>query len=283
MKSRSFITARRIATTFAFAVAFASSAYAQRLAILTPNDTPGDREFAKLLSDAFPSSMKVLDAGEVATAFRTVRIDNVFNMTTAEAKSAATVIGCDNFLLIRTGRLRRTSTARPEYYEAFAAIYLVSGRSGMLHHWQLKSFEANSQSTANEMLNASVSSVARKFADQIDAISVDASRTNIEEVPYDDSPLAKGLKPPVPYKRLKPVYTELAFLYDIRATVDVEADIALDGSILATRVVRWVGFGLDESALKAVREMNWRPAMRNGTPLAMRVLLRYNFTKVEKD
>jgi hypothetical protein len=33
----------------------------------------------------------------------------------------------------------------------------------------------------------------------------------------------------------------------------------------------------------AVRAMNWRPAMRGGKPLPMRVLLRYNFTKVEKE
>ena len=40
---------------------------------------------------------------------------------------------------------------------------------------------------------------------------------------------------------------------------------------------------LEESVEKAVRAMNWRPAMRNGSALPMRVLLRYNFTKVEKE
>jgi hypothetical protein len=60
-------------------------------------------------------------------------------------------------------------------------------------------------------------------------------------------------------------------------------DIDAEGRIAASRIVRWAGFGLDESVEKAVRSMNWRPAMRNGKSLPMRVLLRYNFRKVEKD
>jgi outer membrane biosynthesis protein TonB len=71
-------------------------------------------------------------------------------------------------------------------------------------------------------------------------------------------------------------------LYDTKATVDLEADVDLDGKIIGTRIVRWAGFGLDESVEAAVRSMNWRPAMRNGKPLPMRILLRYNFTKLDK-
>jgi hypothetical protein len=48
-------------------------------------------------------------------------------------------------------------------------------------------------------------------------------------------------------------------------------------------ITRWAGFELDESVAKAVRSMNWRPAERNGKPLPVRFLLRYNFKKIEKD
>jgi hypothetical protein len=44
-------------------------------------------------------------------------------------------------------------------------------------------------------------------------------------------------------------------------------------------VVRWAGFGLDEATVATVRQMHFFPAMRNGTALPMRVLLRYNFRK----
>ena len=60
-------------------------------------------------------------------------------------------------------------------------------------------------------------------------------------------------------------------------------DLDANGNILRTDVVRWAGFGLDESVEKTVRSMNWRPAERNGKTLPMRFLVRYNFKKIEKD
>ena len=72
-------------------------------------------------------------------------------------------------------------------------------------------------------------------------------------------------------------------MYGVSGTVDIEADIDETGKISRTSIVRWAGYGLDESVERAVRTMNWRPAMRSGKPLPMRVLLRYNFTKIEKD
>jgi outer membrane biosynthesis protein TonB len=48
------------------------------------------------------------------------------------------------------------------------------------------------------------------------------------------------------------------------------------------RVVRWAGFGLDEEVVSTVRRMHFRPAAREGGPVAVRVLLRYNFRKPPK-
>jgi hypothetical protein len=72
-------------------------------------------------------------------------------------------------------------------------------------------------------------------------------------------------------------------LYDVTATVERGVDLDAKGSIQRTRIVRWAGFGLDESVEKTVREMNWRPAELNGKNVPMRFLLRYNFKKPEKE
>ena len=48
------------------------------------------------------------------------------------------------------------------------------------------------------------------------------------------------------------------------------------------RVVRWAGFGLDEEVVATVRRMHFRPAQREGEPVPVRVLLRYNFRKPPK-
>jgi hypothetical protein len=208
-------------------------------------------------------------------------------MTVSEARWAAAVIGCDHFLLVRTGAHRRAALSRADYYESFAFLYLIDGRSGEMIAWIRQSLEADSQGKADEALLESVAAAASELTRALHDVRTaksDARATGpIEEVPADGSPAAKDLKPPIPYKRIKPEYTSTAFLYSVRATIDIEADIGADGTVLATRIVRWAGFDLETAAETAVRDMSWRPAMRNGKPLAMRVLLRYNFTKVDKE
>ena len=87
----------------------------------------------------------------------------------------------------------------------------------------------------------------------------------------------------MPYRRISPKYTPEAFLFDVRATVDIEVEIDAHGKVQHTEIIRWAGYGLDESVDRTVREMNWRPADRNGRTLPMRVLLRYNFKKSEPE
>lgn len=260
---------------------------AQRIAILTPKNTERDIEYAAGLAEHLSGTMKILDRSLSESAFRSVTIASVFNLTRNEARAAATVMGCDRFLLVQTGGHRRTSLSRSDYYESFVFLYLVDGRTGSLLSWIPKSLEADTQAKADAALADSVDAAAEELAGRLTNLNaaqfITATTTSVEEVPPEGSPAAVGLKPPIPYKRIKPEYTSSAFLYDVRATIDVEADIAADGTVMATRFVRWAGFGLEESVDAAVRAMNWRPAMRNGKALPMRVLLRYNFTKVDKD
>ena len=262
------------------------AAFAQRVALLVPDKSDRDLAYAELLVSGLSRSTRVLDPSQSLSAFRSSDIKTPYNMTAGESRAAASVMGCEYFVIIRTGGLRRESFSKSEYYEAFSVIYLVSGRTGLLAGWWLQSFEAENQAKADRQLTASIDTVATEISDRMKTTTATEShlvpQINIEEVPDEKSPAAAGLKPPIPYRRLKPEYTSTAALYDTKATVDLEADVGLDGKIIATRIVRWAGFGLDESVEAAVRSMNWRPAMRNGKPLPMRILLRYNFTKLDK-
>jgi TonB family protein len=137
------------------------------------------------------------------------------------------------------------------------------------------------------MLENAVQAIALELADSVRASLrseiTESGDPAMEEPPLDESAAVKGFRAPIPYRRLKPVYTTEAALYDITATVEILVDLDAAGSILRTRIVRWAGYGLDESVDAAVRSMNWRPAERNGKSLPMRFLLRYNFRKVEKE
>jgi hypothetical protein len=264
----------------------ASNSFAQRLSIIIPDRSDRDVIYSDALGSTMSRATRILDSAQSAAAFRSLDIKSPYNMTASESRAAAAVMGCEYFLVIRTGGLRRESFQKPAYYEAFAVVYLISGRTGLLAGWWLKSVEAENQVKADQQLASSTNATNAEIADRMKSTMLSESNSippiNIEEVPDEKSPASAGLKPPIPYRRLKPQYTTAAALYDVKATVELEADIDLDGKIIATRIVRWAGFGLDESVDAAVRSMNWRPAMRNGKPLPMRILLRYNFTKLDK-
>ncbi len=266
---------------------FSISIPAQKLAVLIPEKTNLTEKFAGGIRESLSHKFVVIDDSLSETAFRSVTVENTFNMTAAESKLVAAVIGCDFFLIIRTETLRRSSFEKPEYYEAFNVTYLVSGRTGHLVFWDLRNFEADTPAGAEKLLFSSTADISADTAEKLRNAAKDELSekrfSRIEEVPFENSSASKNLRPPVPYKRIKPEYTRTGYLYDARGTVDILVDIDEKGSILRTEIIRWAGYGLEESVVDAVKKMNWRPAERDGKALPMRVLLRYNFTKIEKE
>ncbi len=260
---------------------------AQRVAILSPEQTAQTQKFALQLSGSLSGKLHILDEDMGQAAFRSVKVENPFNLTTLQGRDIGEVIGCEYFMLVRSGTLRRSSFAKDEFYESFVTVFLVNSRSGRLVYWDLKSFEGDTPAESERLLFASSENFAAEITGHLESSrkngAPSGNTTQIEEVPDAGSIAAKNFHPPMPYKRIKPEYTRQAYFYDIRATVDVSVDIDQDGAVAAIEVERWAGFGLDESVIDAVRKMNWRPAMRNGKTLRMRVLLRYNFTKIEKE
>jgi len=184
-------------------------------------------------------------------------------------------------VIVRSALQRRAGSGGRSYFEAYAAIYLVEARTGLLIRFELTSAEADTEPETAARLLSKASEVAATIVNARSEQQIIAA--NFPEPPPENSPEAAGLKLPNPYKRIRPEYTTTAALYGVKATVDIEVDIDSEGRIAAARIVRWAGFGLDDAVDRAVRSMNWRPAMRNGKSLPMRVLLRYNFRKVEKD
>jgi TonB family protein len=260
---------------------------AQRVATLTPDDAEQSRRFASLLNESLAGKFRVLDDELSRAAFDSFNFESPFNLTVGESRKAAAAIGCDMFILVRSSTLRRSASDRPEYYDANAAVFLVSGRTGKLLSFQLARRETARSQTATAELMDQAKDVAAALVTQAAAARQDElqepPRSTLEEVPEPGSAAAKNFHPPMPYNRIKPIYTANAASFDIRPTVDIEVDVDAIGKITGTSIVRWAGYGLDESVEHAVRSMNWRPADRGGKTLPMRVLLRYNFKRIEKE
>ena len=270
-----------------FGILFLVPVTAQKVALLSPDATEQTKAFAARLGDRLEDKVNLLDGDLSLAAYQAVSPTTPFNLTATDSKLIGSAIGCEFFILVRSATQRRSAFRRDEYYETYAHIYVVSSRTGRLVFWKNQKREAAKPESAAKLLDDSVDSLIKEVASTIKTAQNDERNPQlepaIEEVPDADSPLAKDFKAPVPYRRVKPEYTTEAALYSVTATVEILVDADANGAITHARIVRWAGFGLDESVEKAVRAMNWRPAMRKNKPLPMRFLLRYNFKKIEKE
>lgn len=260
---------------------------AQKIAVLIPEKTEQSAGFAEKLETSLSAKFKVLDSSLSETAFRSADYETPFNLTTKEAKIIGARLGCEYFLFIKAANQRRSTFAKPEFYESYAAVYVISSRTGRLVFWKLQNFEEETPAKADKALFASTDALSADIFEKLKSVSKDELNEkpsqNIEELPAEESVETKNFRPPLPYKRMKPEYTKTAYLYSVEATVEIEIEVDKTGKLLKTEIVRWAGFGLDESVTETIRKMQWRAADRNGKTLPMRVLLRYNFKKIEKE
>ena len=86
-----------------------------------------------------------------------------------------------------------------------------------------------------------------------------------------------GITPPTILFKRDPTYSEEARKAQYQGTVVLEAIVRKDGSVEILRVVRSVGFGLDENAIKALKEWKFKPGMRNGVPVDVALNIEVNF------
>lgn len=275
---------RRIAVLYTLILTLCTTAVAQRIAILTPDGSETSRDLANDLATNL-KEMKVIDSSIAESAFISVAPPTPFNLTTSEAKRIGILIGCDAFIVTRAATQRRSAFDRPDYFETYAPVYVVSSRTGRLIFWKLQKAESVIASTSRKLFDASVLALAADIREAVrSSIRKEISEQeppSFDEPPDERSPMAKGFRSPVPYRRLKPEYTTEASLYDVKATVDLMVYLDAAGTIVRTDIERWAGFGLDASVEKNVRSMNWRPAERDGKPMATKFLVRYNFKKAE--
>jgi TonB family protein len=68
-----------------------------------------------------------------------------------------------------------------------------------------------------------------------------------------------------------PAYTPEAEAAGVEADVPVEIVVDDHGNVVSARAIRRVGYGLDEAALRSLRDYRFHPARRGGRPVAVRM------------
>lgn len=213
------------------------------------------------------------------------------NLTTEEARNVGAAIGCDFFIIGDAETFQRSPSSGADYFESYAAIFIVSARTGRLISWQrpLDRRDTSEQAEA-ALLQTLASGDANQYRVSILRALEDErfARESALEKPPDlievmsDNTETKDLRAPRPYRRFTPPYPEAAARAEVEAVVDVLVDVDAAGEISRLEIARWAGYGLDQSVMDTVKRMHFFPAMRNGRAIPMRVLLRYNFRKPPK-
>jgi TonB family protein len=111
---------------------------------------------------------------------------------------------------------------------------------------------------------------------------IDASLADIEKPPANPDVhgvyrLGGEVSYPVAIYHPEPPYSEEARKKKHQGTVGLQIVIGADGSVTDAVVVKPLGYGLDENAVKTVRTWKFKPAMRQGVPVPVRVFVEVTF------
>ena len=87
-----------------------------------------------------------------------------------------------------------------------------------------------------------------------------------------------GIEPPRLLREVKAQYSEDARTRGITGGVVLEIVIKSDGSVGDVKVLRGLGYGLDERAVSAVRSWKFAPARRLGSPVDVIVEVEVEFS-----
>lgn len=86
-----------------------------------------------------------------------------------------------------------------------------------------------------------------------------------------------GISKPVLIYQTVPEYSDEARRIRFSGSVWLSIVVDTEGRAREIRVIKSVGLGLDEKAIEAVGKWRFRPAMRNGHPIAVRATVDVNF------
>ena len=267
---------------------------ATRVAVIGFGDAETGKRVTHNVAQIIRSSKDIaefvaLDLDQTKAAATGAGYSGSLNMTLDEARNLAAAIGCDFFVTGIAQTLRRSPSNAPVYFEAYASLFLVSARTGKLVFWERQEFRRPTATEAEQALLSLLSAATtreryqatiRRIAEEernFRATAIDRNAPVIELM--TDAEASSGVRAPRPFRRPKPAYPDVAAHDQVEATVDVLVDIDANGKVGQIEIARWAGYGLDESVMTTVRQIDFFPAMRDGVAIPMRVLLRYNFRK----
>jgi protein TonB len=104
--------------------------------------------------------------------------------------------------------------------------------------------------------------------------TVAQTNTNEAEKVYG---VGGGVTPPVAIHSPEPKYSKQARREKLQGVCVLWLVVGADGLPREIKVQRTLGLGLDERAIEAVKQWKFKPAMKDGNPVAVRISIEVNF------
>jgi len=162
---------------------------AQRVAILNPEKDALADQIAVEMESSLSKTATIIERSMSDTAFRSANISAPFICRKKTQRLVGTTIGCNAFALVKAQTLRRTSSTRTGYFESYAAIFVVSTRTGHLVWWKVLSAEADTAADSE-----------RQLLESSDKVNTEISRGLKEWLAADAVPEANPGYPDLPPK-----------------------------------------------------------------------------------
>ena len=259
-------------------------------------EAEADHQAASMLGAALARALNrdarvvLMDGAQSRPALAGVGYDGSINMSAQDARRLGAALGCDFFIIGKAETLTRSERENQSHEETLVGLMMVDGRSG---HLAVFDFIAEKSATREASLDGAAKTLAARAPGYVDRIvEFRAARFRIqapsssaddpvEDIPDEGSTRPAGFSPPAFLNRVKPEYTPEADRAGISATVEAKAVFRRSGEVGEIEITRWAGFGLDESAARAIRQLKFKPATRDGRPVSVRAIVRYNFRRTD--
>lgn len=254
------------------------------LAILV-EDAETQSMFPELNKTISQNDFIVQEESLTQTIRKKLTFPNQLNLSTKEARNLGQALGVDVFLILKSKIVERAEVGATLYGEGSLAIFFVSSKSGKLMLFDfLETKQTNlalaKENIAKELINK-IPFYTKEISDiltkQLAPLNLDPQDLEAIDIPSEGSTLAKNFDLPEFISRKQPTYTENARKMSVSAVVELEVILRKDGKIGTIEVIHWAGFGLDESAITAVKELKFEPGLLDGQAISCRALIRYNF------
>jgi len=286
-QSRSFLARTLLSSLYysTLLLVFITSIHAQtRVAIIDfVGDDTGEltNQFRSSLQQSKSSELTIIDERAVRLALKGSGYQGVLNLSREEARALGLSLGSDFYVLGLMRVIRRIISADNYYFDVISGLFLVESRSGKLLQFRFAHERANDEPTARRILMQRMSQEGRLAPPVFsEAAHIIENRISDDMIDLSNDETTKlKLVQPLFYQHLKPAYPFQAELLGLTATIELDVVFRADGRVGEIEVIRWGGFGLDESAIATAQQLRFKPAELNGRTITVRGRVRYNFRK----